>query len=444
MISVVAFTFAFQLMGLMLSLRATRNIFSALSFSQIAWVFTFIGGWMIALRNGHFLTPLYLSIGSMCIGLGAILVNCLMRFSPLIELRVFRQKRAVSIFKNQEKIYFISLLFVTVLSLFMSAMFFVRGGIPIFSDNPDMARIVNRAGLGVYVRFLQIILPFIILIWLSLISVYKGKKSLKIVLVVLIAFFLVLLIFWGYKGTFLSFFVMIAIFASMWYKWKPKVVLWIGIIILLGLVSAVFMSMATLHMNTSKAVPFIVNRMTIVEAEGFDKIVYFLVPREGLLGGRSFVEGFKGILVSFRLLPREKGVFYSLPAQLVRKVQGSNLFGFAYTITVMGDLYANFGLLGSVLGMLIFGMLLQGLYILSIRGPKDHFLFPNGVYGQMLLLNLSGRGGILAAVNGEAISWLGAVLLLFGIFCFLVMPSGSIKLFLPRNAYHKIKGSKSK
>lgn len=439
MISVAVFSSIFQLIGLTLSLRATRNIFSALSFSQITWSFTFIGGLMIALGNGHFLTPLYLSIGSTCIGLGAILMNWLTRFSPSRELWAFRQKRVVSIFKNQERIYLISLGFITLLSLFMSAMFFVQGGIPLFSENPDIARVADRAGLGVYVRFFQIILPFIILIWLSVIPVCKSKRLPKLILVVLITIFLLLSILWGYKGTLLSFFVMIAIFTGIWYKRKIKTVLGLGSMILLGLAAAVFMSVATLHMNAGKAAPFILKRMTTLQAEGFDKVVYFLVPREGFLEGKSFALGFKGILVSFRLLPKEKGVFYSLPAQLVKEVQGSNPFGFAYTITVMGDLYANFGLFGSVLGLLLFGMLLQGLYIVSIRGPKDHFLFPNSVFAQVLLVHLSGRGGIMAAINGEVISWLGGALLLFGLFCFLAMLSGTIKLFLSQNAYGKIR-----
>lgn len=429
-----------QLISLILSYLSSRNIFSLLFLSTLCLSSNFIG----ALFLSNFcvescLTPLYISLGTFSLVLGAFIMSKFTETS--IRNRIRSDETEIRYPKGQSKIFFYTLSIVTFFCLILALLLFIKKGIPLLSEDIETARQLVFRNAGFYYRTVRFSLPFLSILWMSY-AFYIQKKTIKAAMVFVVLLSAIFLLFAGYKGIVFGFALLILMFLSIKLKKSFKKIAILTLILFFGLASIVYVTYVTQKSyNTSfiQSVQFIFSRLTTIAVEGFYIIVNNFLPQEGLQYGKTIINGLKDFLAVLRLVPREEIEEVGFGVFLMRWAWGYNPLNYAYTVTVFGDFLANFGLPGLIILSFLFGIFIQKLYIATLKYSKDIFIFPSLIFLQWILFNIVERGSIDMATTFDLFSFLLIFIIFISIFIVLSLPTGVVKYKFYRLNLKRIK-----
>lgn len=137
------------------------------------------------------------------------------------------------------------------------------------------------------------------------------------------------------------------------------------------------------------------DRVTTQELEGLNYLVQTWVPRYGFLHGHTFAMDIARIKAQVLGGPRPV-VFHEYIWNLMNGGNPYDSQRLSESLTLFGVGYANFGLPGGILFMLVFGAACEVLDAYLMTAKRIHFvLFAIGIYSVMALLNVLSSGDVL-------------------------------------------------
>jgi hypothetical protein len=167
------------------------------------------------------------------------------------------------------------------------------------------------------------------------------------------------------------------------------------------------------------------SRLAYQAFDGLSYIVMDIVPNRGFMGGETYIADIGSLL--YKLGVSSKPV-QNLSAVVANELLGDLYQGEHASNTMAGEFYANFGLPGVIAGGILVGILLQLLYVATIRIRKDAVILPFFVCLQLGIL-MSLGGPLVAMVIDYVVAVTFFFLLLVGTYVFLSLPSGRIRVW---------------
>jgi oligosaccharide repeat unit polymerase len=420
MYGLIVLTSLISLLALGISFLATYNIFSPTFLSLLLTIPTYAGTVALFVENqAYYELPLYTSFGMLLIAFGSLTAKSLFKCRVRRELGEFRNRALGSLFKS-DLVFSMSHLALAALSILMTLYMFTTRGVPLLSGEVFVQKVlVAREGGWLYVRFLRLFLPLLVIINLMDFSRVKRKGG-KILLLLLVIYTVGAFILFGYRSYVLNYLVL-PMMLTLGYL-RPPNRKWLLILPLLAILPVYFITALNWHeWNVFHVSKIILTRLTLEPISGgLGAVLYDLVPREGLLYGRGFLMDVEAVLSRVGLVEGYRESF----AQFIPSIiWGENPYGFAASPTLIGESYANFGVFGIIVIIFLFGFALEMLYILTLRGPKDTLLFPLNIFTQLSLILAFGSPFVFMML--DSLGWLMIFsVLFFLVYIFLSLPVG--------------------
>lgn len=338
-------------------------------------LFIYIGSLILYLRVDFAPILLLSTLGILTFSLGVLSSSSLLKFNQKNIISFFNTK----IIHSYKGIIFNILLLMSILFSFMlSFLYFYKYGIPYLSQNVELTRLESvRAGGFLFHGFTLI---FLFLISLVMIRAYSnrtiGLKMLEFSLII-VAFSLFFMT--GFRS-------LLAMLIVLFILTRQQMIgrLEIRKLIFLSLIFIILFTFITwgrysygfenrdisdLPLYMYKAIE---GRILLNNPKNIQFILEFIPSQHDYLYGYSYIMDLKAI---------KPGPDIAFGGWLT-SYQTPHLAGIAgMTPTVIGEFYANFGVLGVVFGMFIVGFILQYIYIQIIRRSKNE--------SSLLLLSLT-------------------------------------------------------
>ena len=407
------------LSGVLLLFRATRSFcaFPVVYYWQLVPSAWFAGPAVLPL----------LALSAFAKGVGALCTNGLLRYRPRLELSAFRKKPLQNLMGSRS-VFSYALFVCLVLTIFLVAYYFRTVGISVLMEDPAHARLLakdNIQGWFVFQRFLRIMFPLLIMIYF-LGGLRRGRRS-YVVASVLTLLCAVLIVFTGFRGNVgLFIFYPFAMLAGLLNRQASRRIVW-G----LGTLTALSALAINLLMKPEEGLIDVLTELwSRVMTTGFDGITFVvedLVPRRGFFDGSTFLDDALSMLYRAGLSSSES---YNFSAYVAKELLGDRYINEQAGVGAEGELYANFGFAGIVLGAFLMGAVSQVLYVRTVRAEKDVVMTPVFVELHLMLVIASG-GPLLGTFLDYSITVTAMASLFIGLYLFLAMPSGRTHLWWP-------------
>lgn len=366
--------------GILLNFKASRSIYSPLMFVTYVWIFPFIGGLILYKEKLHIHTPFIILLGLIFMGVGANFSKLFLSFNPKFEL--IRKKYNAYNISNPNGIMIQLILYILIIiTIIFSILLFLYKGSPILDANA--LRSGSAPGLGLFQRIYNTFLPLLIMIF----YIREKSKLDKFILFISILINIILLILFGFKGGIVWFGVYIIITLNFYIKKKYLFYISTTFIVISLLIIINIAPLLEFYQND--VFSSLLDRITILQVEGLDYIIYEIVPNEGFYYGETFFRSFE---IFFKQLIQNIGFEASdklvLAQELFLKKHGwlnfnettinySNYMPISNINTnLVGDFYINGGFLGVIFFSFIYGVVIEYLYIKTIRIKSNLFLLP--------------------------------------------------------------------
>jgi oligosaccharide repeat unit polymerase len=321
------------------------------------------------------------TLGVFCFSLGAFLTTALTGFRPKDELRAFRSKKWIDNLKGTP--FYISIFILVSLSFSLAIIFFIKRGIPIlaysdvlgsahFFGEMGKARIDAQWGAGYFMQGIVYMLPFSAMFIFA--KGFAEKSRFWTLLSVFIASVTILMmISLTSRGHFAIFLILIFLLQQLLSKkvnWnKGALYLLLFVVLFLGVSifkMGYFLTITNAGQFLSDAVEIFAYRLGIGTRQFHAILNIFPEPNPFLLGN-----GYLWDIASF--LP---GPDIGFNAWIFSLIYPFSLLGSTVNPLSVGELYANFGWVGIIIGSFLLGAFLQVLYIKFIRseGKLSHLV----------------------------------------------------------------------
>lgn len=409
---VVVGSVVMYMVGITLAYKASRNPFSILMFVLYIWGFVLIGGINYYIIEGHSLTPIVVGLSSIALGLGSRFSSLAAMFNPKRDLRNITPQQ-LSIGVANKTAFRLALGISLVLALF--AAFIILRNSPLF--NPEVLKIeLVRPGMGPLMRLVKTGLPILSIMYL-LIAMRSNKFSNWIFVGLVMGITVVALMLTGYKGFVLWFAVLVVIALSYLKPRSRQLKLTVAILLILGLAAG----LAVLYLTPNpgqgsfrRSLNVLWKRMTVEQTLGLDYVLYNLVPKHGFYYGLTMIWDFTRTvndLTQGLIFPNPHPSLTNHLSNLIIGRQGP----YAVTTMIMGDLYANWGLLGVLVGCFLYGFILEIIYIATLRmRRKTIIFFPFWLYSNWIFVQMASTGAPIAFfLSGVASLFMIYVLIIF-------------------------------
>jgi len=430
----VAISFPISFFGVWLCYRSTRNVFSPIFLAALFWFSSYLGGLQYWVILGHYLTPLYISLGELFFGIGASMAKTRHRFSAHQELSIFRDSILLNPFNYRTNIAFVTMIIISVIYIMLSMLLFYYGGIPLLQPKgmTGPARALLRINRGIYVRSLTIFLPIIMGIWLIWWR-RSRKHGARCWFILVTAVAIGGQVLWASRGGILMLFLYLLILIMLASRPNKKVIMLSFILIIIALSAAAIINSSYRNSDIITSFGTVFERITLGQAEGIDYIIYGLVPKEGLSYGKVIWQDIKGLLAFLRIIPYEP----SFNILLFWNKCPKETYPFSLNTALIGDLYADYHVIGVITGLWILGFFMETLYIRMLRRPKDYLSFPLRVYIQFAFAGAALGGGLFSVSVTNAITALLTMFSILLVYTIISLPTGRILIWLNRRTDSK-------
>ncbi len=238
---------------------------------------------------------------------------------------------------------------------FIVVLFFLRRGVPLFSEEPNLAKIeIARDGGFVFTRFIRYYIPMLFYAALAYgFYAVRNKLGGGKVWVVVGSVLLVFFAFLGYKANVFAFFFWSVCFVGLFVRLRLKAAI---PFLIAGVAVSFRVAMALQHMTFDETSAFVFDRATRGGAAGFVYILGHYGADEPFLMGEGFWYDLSNILLRLGLGPLLPFNLHELnfDARIAEKLIGHNEYKMQAGTLLGGQLYANFGLFSALLGTFAF------------------------------------------------------------------------------------------
>ena len=428
-IPVVIISSVMYLIGIVLAYRATRNILSIPMFVLYIWGFVLMGGLNYYIVEGHPLTPMVAGLSSLLLGLGTKFGTSMAKFKPKRELYDASPRQLSWGITN--KAAFKGALVISVLLASASAFIILRNS-PLL--NPGMLKTeLVRPGMGPLMRLARDGLPILSVIWL-LIAMKTNKVKDWIIVGLVMGITVLALMLTGYKGFVLWFMVLVAIVIGYLKPRSRKIKLFGSIMLAIGILVALSVSYLTPSPGQGSfgdSLNFLEKRITVEQTLGLDYVIYNLVPYHGFYYGETMIWGF-----TWTVSDLTQGVIFPNPHPSLTNHIANLMIGhrsiYAVTTMIMGDLYANCGFLGVIIGCFLYGFILGILYVAILRMKKIIIFFPFWVYLSWIFVHMASTGAPIAFFLSQFASLILIYILIIAFYTYFCLPFMSHRQILER------------
>jgi len=327
------------------------------------------------------LNVILVNSGLLTFSLGVFSISILMRFHPKFEMDLYRKRSIID--KLEASPFIISSSFCILVCLTASYFLFKKLGIPLFAKNVSFSYIkfARHGGWsGWQLLSIHCILPLTCLLLLGKGKLHRNKKIIQLGLVLTILTIL-LMILTSRRYIIFDFIIWIMSLFSyigeekLRFSWKKLLAFTFFILIIFSGLDIFRTPSYKGGLHSIREIPFLVwktieHRVLLSEARGIYTILDLFPSKKNFFWGYTYIDQITsygpGIAPKFNLgrwLYQERlyyfvGKYIPLDAGYLPP-------------TFFGELYANFGLL-SLIGMFVWGMFLQVLFIHFIRNKKKY------------------------------------------------------------------------
>ena len=376
------FLILIYLSGMFLIYVSTRNIFS----------FHFMFSAYIAPAAAAASIPVMtlFSLGIFSIGLGCLVLNFFKGYKPTFSLNQYKNNRLeAGILPSSTFILsiYISLFIAVAFSIF----YFYKVGISLFSEDVGYQRLVARhdvAGSYIFQRFFRVFMPILCMMY-YLIGQCKDTKKYYNTLIFIILLFVTscFLIFTGMRGNLIIFVLFPFLTLIGLTSKKTSFFRVIGIFILTFSGGMTVSTLMYPNLDIMGLLSLIFARLTTGASDGISFMISSDIIDNGYYYGKTYLNDFLSLFSKLGILNSE---FQNYGAYLANSMLGERYNGEQASIFLMGELFANFGNLGLIIGSIICGMFLQYIYIYVIRSNKNIFLLSIFAYFQATFIAILG------------------------------------------------------
>lgn len=419
---------------------ASKNILHPVMISLLAGVFPFLLGIQMSIANNPDLTAIYSPLLVMVYA-GSFLGKNKYLHPPVFEISMNPGNA-----KTHSNVFALAVLVATAAISIM----FLKKGIPVFADEPNIAKVTFSQGGGWIttrlVRYFLLTLFYISIIYCfnsarsRIISVLRrpvekgigeivkfGPKSWLVIGAVI----LVLFSFLGYKANIMAFFLWSACFIGLLTRVRLSNLL---PFVAAGAIFSLF-ALYTIQKTDGlmDLLVFLYMRSTTSAAEGLIYVLSSYGVTEPFLHGEGFWFDLSNVLLKFGLAPLIPFELHELnfDAVIFEKIMGHNEYHMQATTSLFGQLYANFGLPATMIGTFVFFFYFVRFGDFLVTGKKT--LIGTPVYFllfQQYQTFIAG-GPVLVTVFDTIVS-VGAFFSAYAlVYLFLRLPTGTLSFKVP-------------
>lgn len=426
---VIAVSVVMYILGITLTYRATRNLFSPPMFVLYTWFFVLIGGINYYMTEGHYLTPLVAGLSSMSLSLGLRFFSLSANFCPKRDTHNITPQQLSSGVTN---ITALRLAFIISLGLTLIPAFIILRNSPLLNSEVTKTELV-RPGQGPLVRLYRDGLPILTVMWI-LIAMKTNKFRSWFDAGLIIGITGLVLLLTGYKGFVLWFAVLLAIVFGYLKphvrQWKLMVItlLFIGLTAALGVI---YLTPSPGYHSFKRSLSYLWKRMTVEQTLGLDYVLYTLVPSYGFYHGETMMWDF-----TWTVSDLTQGIIFPNPHPSLTNHIANLMIGhrsiYAVTTMIMGDLYANWGLLGVIIGCFLYGGILEALYLRTVKMKKSIVFFPFWAYLNWIFVQMASTGSPIAFFLSQFSSLVLIYILIIAFYTYFCLPFMNRSLILKR------------
>ena len=414
------FWFFIFIMGICLILKATKNIFAFVILSYWVMIPTLFYAPSKILQ--------LFALSAFFKGLGALFANYVSRFHPKKELRIFKEK-PISNFLISKNILNYTIWICIFTSIIAGIYYFSKVGIALFTEDVGYYRLIYKTGIKgwfVFLRIIRALFPILIMVYFLKIQNNRKLKQ-YVILVFLILTNALFLMFTGMRANLIIFmFTPALVFSGLFFKkisYKLLVTIFLFALVVAAMTTALMYNTADIFYIAN----IILTRIAYGAIDGISYIVYGLIPQEGLFHGATYIMDIKSLIYKLGFTTDK---IYNFSEYIAKTLMGNKYTNEQAANYLEGELYANWGTLGVMAGGLVAGIILQSIYIKTLRFSKDIVFFPFCVYFQSILVAILG-GPVLSMLIDNTISLIFFFTLFIFIYFFFSLPTGKIIIKIP-------------
>ena len=354
-------------------------------FASVYVIMLLIGSFIDALRGGSVFFPAALGFGGFVAGVAW--VNQVGDVHPRRELWQFLNKpwqwRWDSLSGRA------ALAAGAAVTGLFTLLYFVNYGIPLLANSPEAARLASTSGANYYIYAITVPLPFFVtLAWLY--GRTKGTRDKLAIGAAVVLLSMAITTATAYRA--LVGHVLILVIISDQFHTKRINLRWVAgaVVFFAGLFVVASAARFGGASGVSRAFTALWDRIVMVNVGNVSWIMSFIPAEHGYLFGRSYLMDIGA------MLPGPDKAFTGWLTSIRKPGLADAPVGM--TPTIIGESYANFGLLGVFAIPFLFGSILQASWIAVLRRPK--YIDVLALYLVCVLfaakLALRGIGGIVA------------------------------------------------
>lgn len=355
------------------------------------------------------------SMGILSMGIGCLVCNFFNGFKPKTQLAIYRSSNFhAGILPSK---YLVLGMYASIfIAMVFSSYYFYKVGISLFSDDVGYERLVARhnvSGSYIYQRFFRVFLPILCMIYFLLGRCDETKRFYNPIIFILVLIITTsFLMFTGMRGNilifiFFPFMALIGLYSNQ--------VNFFRILILLFFTIFGGMFVTTLmypDLDIFALVNLIFVRLTTGASDGISYMVGSDLPSNGFYYGKTYFNDFMSLFYKLGLTNYE---FQNYGSYLAQSMLGERYNGEQASIFVMGELYANFGYLGLIIGSFVLGIILQKSYISILYRKKTVLFLPIFIYFLSLFIAILGGPTLSMLIDYTGTVFIFFILLIFSI-----------------------------
>jgi len=334
----------------------------ALLFFIFYTIFIYAGSVILAATESKYVL-LYIATSSIIsFSLGVFCISKVKGFHALKEFEIYLSRPIVN---NWHNAWFLnSFIFLFFITLIMVWMYFKTYGVPLLSEDIQRARTQAIHGSDYYIHFVNILLPFVALTLLAR-AFFSPSLITKLFTYLFSIFTALCLVATAFRSPILHFFIMV-IFLSQFLRGFALKRLFIY-----GCTGFIILSILTIlrrFKGTAEdfdfvffnlLIPRLFHRIILVNPLNVTKISEFIPSAAPYMLGKSYIMDIATVAPG-----PDVGFAGYMTEQAVRVGRT------AMTPTLVGELYANFGLVGLPIGMFLSGCAVHYLFIWFLRQKR--------------------------------------------------------------------------